>query len=197
MPETITSRQLEIIEAAGRILTRSGVSGLTIKNLSKEMGFSEPAIYRHFDSKEKIIVEMLEYIALKMNEQYTQSLSSLENPMAKFMSIFQNQFSFFSHHPHFAVAVFSDGLWEQSQLINQSILKIMAVKRNHLQPVIQACQRAGVFRNDISTEDIMHIVMGSVRLQMYKWRADNFQFDLVTKGNSLIESFIQLLKIES
>ena len=33
----ISSRQLEIIEAAGKILTTSGVSGLTIKNLAKEM----------------------------------------------------------------------------------------------------------------------------------------------------------------
>lgn len=33
----ITSRQLEIIESAGKILTVSGVSGLTIKNLAKEM----------------------------------------------------------------------------------------------------------------------------------------------------------------
>lgn len=30
----ITPRQFEIIEAAGKILTSSGVSGLTIKNLS-------------------------------------------------------------------------------------------------------------------------------------------------------------------
>lgn len=48
----ITPRQLEIIEATGKILTKSGTSGLTIKNLAKEMNFSESAIYRHFASKE-------------------------------------------------------------------------------------------------------------------------------------------------
>ena len=35
--ETISDRQFEIIEAAGKILTDAGVSGLTIKNLAKEM----------------------------------------------------------------------------------------------------------------------------------------------------------------
>ena len=45
MIETISDRQLEIIEAAGKILTASGVSGLTIKNLAREMKFSESAIY--------------------------------------------------------------------------------------------------------------------------------------------------------
>jgi AcrR family transcriptional regulator len=46
----ISAKQLEIIKAAGRILTASGVSGLTIKELAKEMQFSESAIYRHFES---------------------------------------------------------------------------------------------------------------------------------------------------
>ena len=40
----ITPRQLELIEAASRLLTTSGVNGLTIKNLAKEMNFSESAI---------------------------------------------------------------------------------------------------------------------------------------------------------
>ena len=63
MIETISVRQLEIIDAAGRILTASGVSGLTIKNLANEMKFSEGAIYRHFTSKEEIIIALLDYLS--------------------------------------------------------------------------------------------------------------------------------------
>jgi AcrR family transcriptional regulator len=55
MTTELSERQLEIIEAAGKVITSSGVSGLTIKNLAKEMKFSESAIYRHFTSKEEII----------------------------------------------------------------------------------------------------------------------------------------------
>jgi AcrR family transcriptional regulator len=37
----IKPRQLEIIEVAGKLLTNSGINGLTIKNLANEMNFSE------------------------------------------------------------------------------------------------------------------------------------------------------------
>ena len=67
----ITPRQLELIEAASRLLTTSGVNGLTIKNLAKEMNFSESAIYRHFSSKEDIILAMLDYLAENIDEQLT------------------------------------------------------------------------------------------------------------------------------
>lgn len=62
MIEEITDRQQEIIEAACKILTASGVGGLTIKNLAKEMQFSESAIYRHFASKEEIIISLLQIL---------------------------------------------------------------------------------------------------------------------------------------
>lgn len=191
---TITDRQLEIIEAAGRIMTNAGVSGMTTKNLSKEMGFSEAAIYRHFSSKEKIIVAMLEYVANKMDERYIIAMSKDESPERKFNTLFQNQFTFFAQNPHFVIAVFSDGLLEESQLINQAILKIMAVKIKHLRPIIEEGQKQNVFTNTISTNNIIHIVMGSIRLQMYKWRVSNFQSDIITNGDELIKSLLKLLK---
>lgn len=195
MPETRTDRQLEIIEAAGRILTNSGVKGLTTKNLSKAMGFSEPAIYRHFESKEKIIVALLEYVANRMDELYSTTLSNIAHPEQKFISIFNSQFSFFAQNPHFVVAVFSDGLLEESQSINQAILKIMSVKVKHLKPIIEEGQNNGAFTDAIPEEDLMHIVMGSIRLLMYRWRVDNFQFDIDRKGDELIESLLKLIKI--
>lgn len=190
----VTDRQLEIIEAAGKIMTDAGVNGLTTKKLSKEMGFSEAAIYRHFSSKEKIIVAMLEYVALRMDEQYTIVLSKNENPEQKFISIFQNQFTFFAQNPHFVVAVFSDGLLEASELINHAVLKIMAVKLKHLKPIISEGQRVGVFTSAIETDDLLHIIMGSIRLQMYKWRVANLQFDITKKGSVLIETLLKLIK---
>jgi AcrR family transcriptional regulator len=45
------------------------VSGLTIKNLAAEMGFTEAAVYRHFKSKEDIIVAMLEHLLENANER--------------------------------------------------------------------------------------------------------------------------------
>jgi AcrR family transcriptional regulator len=190
----ISDRQLEIIEAAGKILTASGVSGLTIKNLAKEMKFSESAIYRHFTSKEEIIIALLEFLAKCMDERYSKAISSEQSPEEKFITLFQNQFSFFKKNPHFVVAVFSDGLLEESQRINETILKIMGVKMKHLMPVILEGQQKKVFTNAIKPDELMHIVMGTFRLQMFKWRITNFQFDISREGDNMIQSVLMLIK---
>lgn len=194
MTTTISDRQLEIIAAAGKILTASGVSGLTIKNLAKEMNFSESAIYRHFSSKEEIIIALLEYLATSMDVRYTNAISSEQSPEEKFTTLFQNQFSFFKQNSHFVVAVFSDGLLEESQRINETISKIMGVKMKHLMPIIIEGQQKNVFTNSITSDELIHIVMGTFRLQMYKWRVANFQFDIIRNGDNLIKSVLTLIK---
>ena len=193
MESTISDRQLEIIEAAGKILTRSGVGGLTIKNLAKEMHFSESAIYRHFTSKEEIIIAMLNYLAENMDQRLS-NLESSSDSEENFRIFFQEQFRFFKINPHFVVAVFSDGLMEESQRINETILKIMAVKSKHLLPLIKEGQRQGVFTDAILGEDLMQIVMGTFRLQMFKWRVSKFQSDLKKTGDKMIQSILILIK---
>lgn len=189
----VSERQLEIIEAAGKILTSEGVSGLTIKNLARQMGFTEAAVYRHFTSKEEIIVSLLRYLADSMDERYG-SLPQDAGPEERFRALFQEQFRFFKKNPHFVVAVFSDGLMEESKRINETIARIMAVKMKHLTPVLKEGQTKGIFINAISLSDMMHIVMGTFRLQMFKWRISNFEFDIKKAGDNMIQSVLILIK---
>jgi len=194
MKEAISDRQLGIIEAAGKILTSSGVSGLTIKNLAKEMNFSESALYRHFTSKEEIIIGLLEYLANNMDERYTNAVSNVQYPEEKFTMLLQNQLSFCKSNPHFVVAVFSDGLLEESQRINETISKIMGIKMKHLKPIILEGQQKNVFTNAVSSDELLHIVMGTFRLLMFKWRVANFQSDISKNGDNMIRSILTLMK---
>jgi AcrR family transcriptional regulator len=189
----ITSRQLEIIEAAGKILTSSGVSGLTIKNLAKEMDFSESAIYRHFTSKEEIILAMLEYLARTIDEHLQNAIPITDDPKAKFVAMFQSQFAFFESHRHFVV-VFSDGLLKESQSINEAILKLLGIIVKNLFPILLEGQNKGVFSNSVPLEDLMYILMGTFRLQMFRWRLEDFQFDIIEAGNKMIQSVLTLIQ---
>ncbi len=191
----IKKRQLEIIEAAGEILTESGLAGLTTKNLAAKMGFGESALYRHFKSKEEIIVTMLQYLAADMDKRLTACVAKLEDPVEKLKAVFNNQFDFFEKHPHFLIAVFSEGLLEESKKINTAIMQIMATKKKHLLPVIKQGQQEGIFETATSAEDLLHILMGSFRLHMLQWRMTAFSFDAKQKGNKLMGSILTLIKV--
>lgn len=189
----MTSRQFEIIESAGKILTHAGLSGLTTKKLANEMGFSEAALYRHFKGKEDILVAMLSFLAQDMETRF-RAIDSQLTGVARLRAIFDTQLDFFKAHPHFVIVVFADSLMEESDRINQHIHKIMQIKRKHLLPAILQAQEKGDFTTAIEAEEIAHIIMGSFRLRMYKWRISNFKGDLHQIGNQQIENLIKIIK---
>ena len=190
----IKPRQLEIITAAGKILTDSGVAGLTTKKLAAKMGFAESALYRHFKGKEEIILTMLQYLASDMENRLKSCLLETIEPEQQLKKVFNNQFDFFKKNPYFIVAIFSDGLLEESKAINSELMQIMAVKRKYLLQIIKKGQAEAVFINKLSADDMVHIIMGSVRLHMLQWRMAEFSFDVKVKGNKLMTSILALIK---
>ncbi len=192
---SISSRQFEIIVAAGKLLSTAGVSGLTIKNLAKEMQFTESAIYRHFASKEDIIVAMLNYLADDMDKRLNQLASTNDHsPRKQLEAIFSSQFAFFSANPHFVVAAFSDGLMEASPKINAAILRIIGIKTKHIMQNILEGQQTGCFTTAVPAESLIHFVMGAFRLQLFKWRIANFHFDLEQEGRGVLKSLLTVMQ---
>jgi len=192
--QAISDRQFELIGAVGKILSASGMGGLTIKNLAKEMGFAESAVYRHFDSKEAIVVAMLNYLAENMDERLSRAISIQNNPKENLEAVFRSHMAYFSENPHFVVAVFSDGLLEESQKINAVILRIMQLNVKHLLPVFEQGQAQGFFTDVIPSEQLAHIVMGAFRLQMFKWRIANFQSNISDDGEKLLSNIIKIIQ---
>jgi hypothetical protein len=79
---------------------------------------------------------------------------------------------------------------------NEKIVKIMQVKMKHLMPVMMEGQQKGIFTNAITTEELMHIIMGTFRLQMFKWRIANFKFDIKRNGDNMLQSILTLIKMK-
>lgn len=195
MIETTTNRQMEIIEVAGRLLMDKGVKGLTTKNLSIELGFSESALYRHFKNKEDIIVLLINYLETNIKERLQPIYdNNLLSPKDKLITLFNSQFSYFQQNPNFIVAILSEGLFDETEKINASIMKIIDYKTQLIAAIIDDAKQKNLLNPEISTPDMVHIIVGSFRMTMLKWKFSGFQFDLVSNGNSIMNTTINLLK---
>lgn len=193
MSINLSNRQIEIIEASGKILMEKGILGLTTKNLAKEMNFSESALYRHFKDKEAIISLLIRFLSDNITTRFEGILQKDINSEEKFIELFQNQFLFFKANPHFIVIVLSDGLLDHSEDIKAEILKLMKANAVVFKKMIEEGQQAGVFNQEIEIEHLVHFVMGTFRLQMLKWKLANFSFDIEKVGMKTMTDLLTLL----
>ena len=189
----IKPRQLEIIEAAGQLVTEDGFAALTTKRLAERMHFTEAALYRHFASKEEILVTMLHHLAANIEERLAAVAEAHPDPVERVRAMFDSQFTYFQKNPQYLMAIFATGVLEASHGIDAGIERIMVVKRRHLLNAIKDGQRSGAFTADHSAETLSHIIMGTFRLHMLQWRMSGRSFDVRKKGRALIGANLDLI----
>lgn len=61
------SKRDEILQAAIRLFARQGVEGTTVKDIGKEAGVTDAALYKHFSSKEEVAFAVFAHYS----DQYT------------------------------------------------------------------------------------------------------------------------------
>ena len=54
-----TARQEEILDRTFELVRESGLANLTMKKVADRMGFTEPALYRHFPNKQALVLGLL------------------------------------------------------------------------------------------------------------------------------------------
>jgi AcrR family transcriptional regulator len=187
-----TARQIEIVETALDLINESGIQGLTIKNLSKKIGISEPAIYRHYENKIEILVAVLDSFGtlladIKANvEKHEGSLEKIE---AMFLAFFQA----FSENPSLVAVIFSEELFRNEPQLSQKTSEIINRNIQFLGGVIEKGSQSGEIRSDIPAEHLAIMVMGTLRLFVKKWQLAGFDFTLNSEGKKLIQSIVTLL----
>lgn len=191
--ENLTDRQSQIVSESINLISEMGIQGLTIKNLAKKIGVSEPAIYRHFSNKMEILLTILD--SFKQDKQLVLTKISLNqiSSMQKLETIYLHQFRTFTQNPALAAVIFSEEIFTNDDRLSEKVYQIMETKQEILRTIFEEGQRSREIRDDIPAEQIALIIMGSLRLLVTQWRLTQFSFSLEEKGIDLWHSVRKLI----
>ena len=94
-------RMKRLHEAARRHIATHGVQGLQLNDLAKELGYTTPALYRYYRSKEALIADLQKETLNIMHQALEQFLTHFENasPLVKLMLCTRFYIGYASHSP--------------------------------------------------------------------------------------------------
>lgn len=192
----LSKRQIEIIEAATQLIGSGGLQSLTTKTLAAEMGFSEPALYRHFSDKNEILKSVLIYYKEKLREGLTDVMHNDMTGREKVKAMIDFQFNHFTKHPAVIMVIFSETSFQYNNQLSVLVSEIVRKKSAMVSDIIESGQQEGCIRSDIAPDQLATMIMGSMRFTILKWRLSNFDFDLIQEGNALWNTIELLIKKE-
>jgi len=190
----LTDRQEEIIETALELIDAEGIQGLTIKNLSKRIGISEPAIYRHFDNKIHIITTVLEMLKKDSESIFNLKISENENAVERISELFKSHFALFANKPVLASVIFSEELFKNETVLKDKVNEVITHNNEILVSILKTGQEKNEIRQDIKADDLAILIMGTLRLFVKKWQLSGLSFNLEKEGNRIIKMIKTLIE---
>lgn len=188
-----SKRQIEIIEAATHLLSEKGIQNLTTKNLAAEMGFSEPALYRHFKNKTDILQSVLLYYRQMLKGGLEKILSEKTTGADKINGLIDFQFKHFTKQPAIVMVIFSETSFQYEDKLSKTVLNLLTQKKMVMENLIKLGQDDKSIRDDINSSQLADIIMGSLRFTILRWRLNNFNFNLIEEGQVLSLAISKLL----
>ncbi len=182
------------MDKAMEIISRDGMEGLTIARLSRRIGVSDGAIYRHFDSKLSIIKEILNDLFYQVSEQMMDEVSKDEAVRDKLERITSQLYRMFEQQPAYISLLFS----EEYFFSDDDIFYLMHTIVNSMQLYMRQILVQGIekkeLKGNLNSQYMSLLIMGAMRITVLNWRLKRNRNGLEKTGVSLINSVIELME---
>lgn len=188
-----TERQQEILEHAIDLIAEKGIQGMTMKNLSKRLGITEPAIYRHYENKIDILLSLLDYFTSTTSGIFREQFKAEISAIDRIKIIFQKHFEAFEKTPALVAVIFSEEIFRNEIVLSNKVKQIMERNAASITAIIEEGKQRGEINESLGTKQLTTIFMGSLRLLVKRWQMNGFSFDLSTEGEELFQTLNQLI----
>ncbi len=183
-------RKERIILTAIEIMDELGFQGLSTKEICKRQGVSEGALYKHFKSKNDVILGVLEFYSKFDNDiKETVALKNLSGKES--ILYFIERFAeYYESYPAITAIINSqEVLKQESEEIKNKIIEIFKSRTNFIIDQIEKGKQAGQISSVLESTLLSDIILGTMNNIILRWRLADNNFSLkesITKAQNFI-----------
>ena len=193
-----SERQIEIIEAATKRIDEHGIQDLTIKTLAADLNLSEAALYRHFKSKNEILLGLLTYFIEEMKSRLDVIISNKDrSPSELLKDLFDSQLKKFVQKPSVVSVIFSESIFQFNKELSSTVSTMMELMQRHIESIVKKGQTNGTISKIVGVSTTTAIIMGGMRITVLKWKLSGHKSNLIKDGRKVLNGILKMLEIKS
>ena len=126
--DLVTPRRQQILDIAAELFAARGFHGVSVAELGAACGISGPALYKHFESKDAMLAEMLVSISETLLAEGRSRVETADGPRAALEALVEWHIEFALEHR--ALIVVQDRDW--SSLPDEARERVRALQRSYV-----------------------------------------------------------------
>ena len=192
--ENTEVRQQQIIDAAATLIFKYGSEHLTVKKIAAQVGISEAAIYRHFQSKKSIISFLLNYIEeVLLRDLSPGSVADQPVTLEVIESLIATHFSLISTRKGISFEVIAEIISLGDKKLNKQAYQTINRYIARLQELLAEGVRDGAVRDDIDLQASATLLFGLIQGLVNMWSVSDQKFSLMEKYAQLWQVYRQAI----
>jgi len=176
-------RRAEIIDAVLRLSVEVGPDRLGTPAVAAAVGISQPAIFRHFPTREALWVAVAEQVATRMRAGWIAAEAGSPEPEEAIRRIVRAQTRLVAGEPSILAIVFSHEL----RVSNPALAAVFRGLMGELTGRLVAAFARLAQRMTVAPPDAALLVLGLVQGLALRWSLSGRGFDLVAEAGRLLD----------
>ena len=190
----ISLKKVKIVQSARKLIATEGMKNLTMRTLSKDLGLTEGALYRHFASKADIISLLIDDIEETLLSKIQLAAKKSEHVAVKLKSIFISHLTYAEQRRGVTFILINETLNLRDKKLQRKMFRVITKYLNQIEVIIQEGVRSGELKKSVNTSSAAIAFWGMVQSLITLWALNNYKRSLLDKyRNSLFEIYINSL----
>ena len=156
-------RRAVTVEAVIALAGKQNPSDITTAAIAQQMGLTQGALFRHFPSKDAILLAVMEWVAERLLGRVDKAIESAPSPLAALEAAFMAHIDFVVKHPGVPRMLFGE---LQHADVSPAKLMVRTMIRGYssrLQRLIEDGKAQGELAADLDVEAATTLFIGSIQ----------------------------------
>lgn len=168
--EKTTVRRLQIVTAALELLGRVPLAELTTRLIANQLGLSQPALFRHFRSREDLLLAVLDHAHAGLGDLVDGVLKRDDAPITRLERLAEGLLTYAEAHPGVPRLLFSDvGPAPGGPELRAALRRLVATQRAVVATLVDDGQRRGELRAGLDPERAGAFFVGLLQGAILQW----------------------------
>lgn len=178
-------RKKQITDAARKLIIKKGSEHVTVRNIAKEVKFSEAAIYRHFKSKRDILFLLASQITDNLLQDIDNAESGTGDSLDRINAVLSNHLSTIEQRRGISFLVLAEIISFGDKKLNKQLYDSLQKYVSRLKKLLADGIASGQVRQSLDLDAASLLLFGMIQGLVNMWALSNYEFDLVDRYISL------------
>ena len=194
MRKTTDIRQEEIKQAVLDIIYTDGLKNLSTRNLAKRIGMSEGSIFRHFATKQDIVLSIINDVQDDFIGQLRKVSTTDEDPEIRLKKFICATIEYLIANKGITMLLFSEASHNNDATLKSQLQKIFNNQKKLVSKIILDGISAGTWDESIPVDNLAMLYMGipvSLNIEMI---LSGGEFHIDNYCNMMMQLMLKILK---